>query len=132
MPFMNQLTLAFTALSVRKNAPPLSGVYGLCCAREWIYVGHTDNIQDALLRHLMEALPGEEAAPPTGFTFELCSLGARVARQDRLVRELEPARNRGLRSLFVTGSGSYRETQQKPAPARRDPVPPLRPKREAV
>jgi hypothetical protein len=132
MPFMNQLTLVFTALSVRKNAPPRSGVYGLSCAREWIYVGHTDNIQDALLRHLMEALPGGESAQPTGFTFELCSLEARVARQDRLVRELEPSRNRGLRALFLTGSGSYSETQQAPAPARSERVAPLRRKREAV
>ena len=132
MSFINQPTLAFTALSVRKNAPALSGVYGLSCARAWIYVGHADNIQDALLRHLREALPGGEDAPPTGFTFELCSLEARVARQDRLVQELEPVRNRGLHALF-DGSGRYLGMRQEPPPARRDPVPPLRPpNRKAV
>ena len=132
MPFVNQLTLAFTALSVRKNAPALSGVYGLSCAREWIYVGQADNIQDALLRHLMEALPSGEDAQPTGFTFELCSLEVRVARQDRLVRELEPVRNRGLHALF-NGSGRYLGMRQKSPSARRDPLPPLRPpKRKAV
>ena len=129
MPFMNQLTLAFTAPSVRKNAPARSGVYGLSCAREWIYVGHTDNIQDALMRHLMEGLPVGEAEQPTGFTFELCSLEARIARQDRLVRELEPARNRGLRALF-DGSGRYLGMRQESPGARRDPVPSPQPKKE--
>ena len=126
MAFINQVTLAFTALSVRKNAPALSGVYGLSCAREWIYVGHTDDIQDALLRHLRETLPGSEDAQPTGFTFELCSLEVRVARQDQLVRELEPVRNRGLHALF-DGSGRYLGMRQKLPPARRDP-----PKRKGV
>ena len=132
MPFINQLTLAFTAPSVRKNAPALSGIYGLSCAREWIYVGQADNIQDALLRHLMEALPSGEDAQPTGFTFELCSLEVRVARQDRLVRELEPVRNRGLHALF-DGSGKYLGIRQRLPPARRDAVPALRPpKRKAI
>jgi hypothetical protein len=129
MPFVNQLTLAFTAMSVRKNAPAQSGVYGLSCAREWIYVGHADNIQDSLLRHLMDALNNGADAQPTGFTFELCSLEGRVARQDHLVRELEPVRNRGLNSLFDTGGSSYRGTQQERPGARRGPVPPLGPPR---
>ena len=131
MAFINQVTLAFTALSVRKNAPALSGVYGLSCARAWIYVGNTDNIQDALLRHLMEALPSGEDAQPTGFTFELCSSEARIARQDRLVRELEPVRNRGLRALF-DGSGRYLGMRQRLSPSRRDPAARPRPKNEAV
>ena len=132
MPFINQLTFAFTALSVRKNAPALSGVYGLSSVREWIYVGHADNIQDALLRHLMEALASGKDAQPTGFTFELCSLEVRVARQDRLVRELEPVRNRGLHALF-DGSGKYLGMRQRLPPTRRDPVPALRPpKRKAI
>ncbi len=132
MPFVNQLTLAFTAMSVRKNAPAVSGVYGLSCAREWIYVGHADNIQEALLRHLMEGPPSGEDAQPTGFTFELCSLEVRVARQDRLVRELEPVRNRGLHAIFDR-SGTYLGIQQRLPPARREPVPPLPPtRRKAV
>lgn len=131
MPFTNQLTLAFTVLSVRNNAPALSGVYGLACAREWIYVGHTDNIQDALIRHLREALPGGEGAQPTGFTFELCPSEVRVARQDRLVQELEPVCNRGLHALF-DGSGSYLGMRQSLPPRRQDPVRPLRPARRKV
>lgn len=108
MPFENQLTLAFSAMSVRKNAPPLSGVYGLSSAREWIYVGHGDNIQGELMQYLAEIATARPDAHPTGFTFELCPPETRVARQDRLVRELEPVRNRGLRQLFDAGSRDHR------------------------
>jgi hypothetical protein len=132
MAFTNQVTLAFTAMSVRKNAPAQSGVYGLSCARAWIYVGHTDNIQDALMQHLMETLPAGESEQPTGFTFELCALEARVAQQDRLVRELEPVRNRGLHALFDAGRPGYRGTTQMSSPPRRDLVSPLRPSRRGA
>ena len=106
MPFENQLTLAFSAMSVRKNAPPLSGVYGLSSAREWIYVGHSDNIRNDLLQHLAEGATAIQHA--TGFSFELCPPETRVARQDRLVRELEPVANRGLTHLFDAGSRESR------------------------
>lgn len=107
MPFENQFALVFSAMSVRKNAPPLSGVYGLSSAQEWIYVGHSDNIQGELLQHLAEISTLSRDAHPTGFTFELCPPETRVARQDRLVRELEPVRNRGLRQLFDAGSRDH-------------------------
>jgi hypothetical protein len=107
MPFENQLTLAFSAMSVRKNAPPLSGVYGLSSAREWIYVGQTDNIQGELMQHLAETATARQDPHPTGFTFELCPPETRVARQDRLVRELEPVRNRGIRQLFDVGNRDH-------------------------
>jgi hypothetical protein len=100
MPFENQLTLAFSALSVRKNAPALSGVYGLSSAREWIYVGQSDNIQGELLEHLAKGPTAGLQARATGFTFELCPKESRTARQDRLVRELEPVGNRGARESF--------------------------------
>lgn len=100
MPFENQITLAFSLMSVRKNAPALSGVYGLSSAREWIYVGHSDNIQGELLQYLAKSAESERHTHPTGFTFELCPSETRVARQDRLVRELEPVGNRGTRELF--------------------------------
>lgn len=118
MPFENQLTLVFTAMSVRKNAPASSGVYGLSNAREWIYVGHSDNIQGELLRHLAETMARQDTHP-TGFSFELCPPQTRVARQDRLVRELEPVGNRGLRELFDAGSRHEDEPRQADANRRR-------------
>jgi hypothetical protein len=113
MPFENQMTLAFSAMSVRKNAPALSGVYGLSSARQWIYVGHSDNIQGELLQHLAETATARQDAHPTGFTFELCPAETRVARQDRLVRELEPVCNRGSRAASDSGS---RVSRAEPAP----------------
>src|SRR5437879_6149041 len=95
-------------MSVRKNAPAASGVYGLSSAREWIYVGHSDNIQGELLLHLAEDPAARQNTHPTGFTFELCPPQTRVARQDRLVQELEPVCNRGTRQLFDSGNRNYR------------------------
>ena len=40
---------------VRANAPAASGIYGASNAREWIYIGETDNIQASRLNE--EYLP---------------------------------------------------------------------------
>ena len=103
VPFENQHSLAFTAVSVRKNAPPMSGVYGISSGREWIYVGQGDNILDELLQHLREPDSFMKSRHPTGFTFELCPPAGRTARQNSLVQELEPVSNRGLHELFRPG-----------------------------
>ena len=108
MPFENQLTLNFTAMSVRKNAPAASGVYGLSCAQEWIYVGQSDNIQRELLQYITENTAARHNAHPTGFTFELCRPENRASRQDRLVRELEPVANRAPRQSFDSGGRNHR------------------------
>ncbi len=96
MPFENQHSLTFTAMSVQKNAPPSSGVYGISSAQEWIYVGQSDNILEELLQHLREPDSFLKSRRPTGFTFELCQPADRTARQNSLVHELEPVSNRGL------------------------------------
>jgi hypothetical protein len=94
MPFENHGNRSFTWISVDKNAPAASGVYGLSNARRWIYVGETANIQAELLKHLQhpDAFLREQA--PSGFTFELCPAQYRVERQNQLVFELEPIGNR--------------------------------------
>jgi hypothetical protein len=94
MPFGNHGNRAFTAISVEKNAPSASGVYGLSNAREWIYVGQCDNIKAQLLAHLHETNTFLAEQSPTGFTYELCAHGDRTARQNRLVLELKPVCNR--------------------------------------
>jgi hypothetical protein len=93
MPFSPFLPRSLTAVSVSSSAPPASGIYGISNAREWIYIGQTDNIRATLLGHLREhsALMKEQ---PTGYVFELCDPAARSARQDRLVFEYEPRYNR--------------------------------------
>jgi len=80
-------------MSVQKNAPSASGVFGISSAREWIYIGETDDLQRQLMEYLSETNTFVKARTPTGFTFELCSAGSRVARQSALVRELRPVGN---------------------------------------
>lgn len=84
---------SFTPASVRQNAPPFSGVYGLSNAREWLVVGEADNVQAALRAHLGETGTRLRAAAPTGFTFELCDAATRSGRLARLILELSPSCN---------------------------------------
>jgi hypothetical protein len=94
MPFENHGNRSFTAVSIGKNAPPVSGVYGLADAREWIYVGEAADIQAELLRHLQNPDSFLRNHPPSGFTFELSAAAERIDRQNQLVLELEPIGNR--------------------------------------
>lgn len=94
MPFEQITPRRFTAGSIQTHAPVASGVYGISNAREWIYIGETDNIQAALLDHLQYLYTSLMKLQPTGFVFEVCDGAHRSARQDRLVLEYEPACNR--------------------------------------
>jgi hypothetical protein len=97
MPFEHVAGFRFSPAAVRKNAPQVSGVYGISNAREWIFVGEADNIQAALLDHLCEPGTFLDSRAPTGFTFEICAAGHRIARQNWLVLEYEPVCNRRSR-----------------------------------
>jgi len=99
MPFENHGNRSFTVMSIGKNAPPASGVYGLADARQWIYVGETADIQAELLRHLHNTHAFLSEHPPSGFTYELTPAGQRIERQNQLVFELEPAGNRLIGQL---------------------------------
>lgn len=90
MPFDQPFPRSFNTSSIREYAPPISGIYGLCNAREWIYIGETDNIQLALL----DPDPKFLEMQPTGFRFEICDRASRGARQERLIREYAPSGNR--------------------------------------
>ena len=94
MPFENAGNRSFTMISVDKNAPAASGVYGLSNARQWIYVGETDNIQAELFKHLRSPSDFLRSQQPSGFTYELRPAEERVRRQNELVFELEPVGNR--------------------------------------
>jgi excinuclease UvrABC nuclease subunit len=98
MPFENHGSRAFTETSILKNAPAASGVYGLSNAREWIFVGESDNLQNRLLAHLRGADPAWVHAP-TGFTYELSRPADRLGRQNRLVQELAPVQNRPVDAM---------------------------------
>ena len=97
MPFAEIAPRPFTSAGVHTYAPTVSGVYGISNAREWIYIGSADDIRAALLNHLgLDS--GLMSKQPTGFVFEVCSLGQRPNRQNRLVLEYEPFGNRHWRS----------------------------------
>ncbi|HWQ53100.1 MAG TPA: hypothetical protein VN442_05410 [Bryobacteraceae bacterium] len=94
MPFAQHGTRAFTAVSIGRNTPAASGVYGLSNSREWIYVGEADDVRSQLLNQLRDIHTFPDGQRPTGFTYELCDAGCRSERRDELVLELEPIRNR--------------------------------------
>jgi hypothetical protein len=94
MPFEAFTPRSFTAVSVRTNAPAASGIFGVSNAREWIYIGETDNIQASLLRELGQSGSAILNQYPTGFVFERCAPEQRLTRQSRLIGEYAPVCNR--------------------------------------
>jgi hypothetical protein len=94
MPFENHANRSFTTISIGKNAPAASGVYGLADARQWIYVGETTDIRAELFNHLENPHGFLRDHPPSGYTYELTTPGERIKRQNQLVLELEPIGNR--------------------------------------
>lgn len=100
MPFEHHGNRSFTTMSIGRNAPPASGVYGLADARRWIYIGETADIQAELLRHLEHPHAILKEHPPSGFTYELTGAGHRIERQNQLVLELEPIGNRMVGQLL--------------------------------
>ena len=94
MPFEQLTPRTFTPGGVQMYAPPAAGVYGISNAREWLYIGESDNIQSSLLAHLHEMNSQLKKHEPTGFVFEVCDEARRAARQNRLVVEYGPSCNR--------------------------------------
>jgi len=88
MPFPQGNSFAFTPVSVRKNAPAASGIYGIFNGSQWIYVGVGDDIRQTLLDHLHDTENCIRRFNPTGFSFELDSEPSRGPRQEILIREL--------------------------------------------
>ena len=85
MPFTQFIALPFSSRIVEAHAPVASGIYRISNAREWIYIGETENIQRARFHHLQYRGTSLVKRQPTGFVFELCDGARRPARQDRLV-----------------------------------------------
>jgi hypothetical protein len=94
MPFDQFIPRPLNQVAVHRYAPATSGVYGISNAREWIYIGETDNLKGTLLAHVQELDTPLVKRQPTGFVFEVCDHAGRPARQDRLVLEYEPTCNR--------------------------------------
>ncbi len=96
MPWANRNGYWFNVLSVNTNAPLQSGVYGLFKAQQWIYIGESQDIRARLLQHLNGDNSCINREAPTEFSYELVPAGQRGARQNFLIRELDPVCNRRL------------------------------------
>ena len=94
MPFDQITPRPFTAEGVRTYAPQAAGVYGISNARQWIYIGHSGNIQGALLDCFQDPGSPLMKKQPRGFVFEVCGEARWTTRENRLVLEYEPAFNR--------------------------------------
>jgi hypothetical protein len=94
VPFRGFQRYSFTPRSIRQNAPQSSGVYGISNAKEWVFIGSSEDLQASLVDHLESVGSTLMARTPTGFIFEPCPVGACVARRDRLIAELKPVCNR--------------------------------------
>lgn len=99
VPFERTTPHSFSLVSVRNYAPLTSGVYGLSNARQWIYIGETDNIQAALLAHLGEPTIEPMTLAPKGFVYETCDRAHRLSRLDRLIGEYQPICNEPLKEI---------------------------------
>ena len=99
MPFEKLFPRSFSPPSIMEHAPARSGVYGISNASEWIYIGETDNIREALSRHLRESDATIFRRQPTGFVFEVCDPASRPTRLERLILEYSPVCNRDRPSM---------------------------------
>jgi hypothetical protein len=98
VPFEQFMPRPFSIDNVQKFAPLAPRVYGLSNAREWIYIGVSENIRGSLLEHLEARSSQLMKRQPTGFVYEVCP-GDECARQDLLIQEYEPTCNRSHQAL---------------------------------
>lgn len=94
MPFENCFGRVFTAVTIEREAPEASGVYGISNSRRWLYIADTENIRASLMGYLVDSAANSHSQDqPAGFSFELSPAYSRTARRDRLIAELAPLQN---------------------------------------
>ena len=98
MPFESCFGRAFTALTIQREAPAASGVYGISNSQRWLYIAESENIRASLLGYLASASDPSNG-PPAGFSFELSAAASRTARCTRLIAELAPLQNQEAAAL---------------------------------
>ena len=101
MPFENCFGRVFTAVTIEREAPEASGVYGISNSQRWLYIADTENIRASLMGYLANP-SGPLADLPSGFSFELSPSYSRIARRDRLIAELSPTQQQGVAGPTMT------------------------------
>ena len=98
MPFENCFGRVFTAVTIERDAPEASGVYGISNSQRWLYIAETENIRASLMGYLADCAANSQD-PPAGFSFELSPAYSRTARRDRLIAELTPLQKHSAPAL---------------------------------
>jgi hypothetical protein len=97
MPWAGTKVLPFTKHGILANTPNASGVYALWTGETLVYIGESNDILRRLLELFGSPTPCIAQHMRLVFGYELVPTEAqRVARQDRLIRELVPACNQPL------------------------------------
>lgn len=82
----------FSSDVIRACVPPSSGVYGLFNYHHQLFIGESDNLRDALLRHRSDSDSQARRHRPTGFTFQLYSADVRKRKAAELIERFRPVR----------------------------------------
>jgi hypothetical protein len=98
MPFKNSFGRVLTAVTIEREAPEASGVYGISNSKRWLYIAETENIRASLMGYLADS-SADSLDPAAGFSFELSPAYSRIARRDRLIAELAPLQNQSATAL---------------------------------
>ena len=88
--FQSRQTFPLAYEAVAHEAPAESGIYAIQTARQWLYVGETDDIRQDLFRHLNHPTPCMRRAGPLVFSVEAIASPERRARQQALIVRLAP------------------------------------------
>jgi hypothetical protein len=83
-------TYVFTPEAVREDAPSASGVYAIFTPAEWVFIGASDDMRQALFQHLNAPDPCVQQYSPLSFSCELADASERAGRRDALIAELRP------------------------------------------
>ena len=81
---------SFTKKAILASAPAASGVYALYNVDCQIFIGESENIQEALLRHERETDFTSRHLRPIGFAFEPCAAEVRKSKTDELIARFCP------------------------------------------
>jgi hypothetical protein len=104
MPFEEFGTYVFTPEAVREDAPSASGVYAIFTPAEWVFIGASDDVRQALFEHLNAPLPCFQQYSPLSFSCELAAASERADRRDALIAELRPVCDTRAESGGITSA----------------------------